>query len=306
MPERPFLARLAIARRYARSAVRERRRELFTSVPPAPHRPEPSAWADDRLTAAWLGHATVLLHFFGTRILTDPALEARVGIGRGLAKLGPRRLVAPALRPHELPPLDLVLLSHAHMDHTDLGTLRSLRRDVPMLVHRGNRDLVCRFRKVTELDWGESVEVAGMDVESIEVRHWGARMVTDSHRGYGGFLLRKAGRTIVFAGDTAYTDAFARLRSRGPIDLAILPIGAYDPWIYNHASPEQAWEMFRALGARYLLPIHHSTFRLSREPLDEPVRRLLAAAGDERWRVALTEVGQTWSLPDLSGGFLSP
>jgi L-ascorbate metabolism protein UlaG (beta-lactamase superfamily) len=159
---------------------------------------------------------------------------------------------------------------------------------------------------VTELDWGESVEVAGMDVESIEVRHWGARMVTDSHRGYGGFLLRKAGRTIVFAGDTAYTDAFARLRSRGPIDLAILPIGAYDPWIYNHASPEQAWEMFRALGARYLLPIHHSTFRLSREPLDEPVRRLLAAAGDERWRVALTEVGQTWSLPDLSGGFLSP
>ncbi|MBA3260720.1 MAG: MBL fold metallo-hydrolase [Gemmatimonadales bacterium] len=297
MPERPFLARLAFARRYARSAVGQRQRELFTSIPPAPHRPDPARWPDDRLTAAWLGHATVLLNLFGSRILFDPALERRVGIGRGLAKLGPRRLIAPALRPRELPPLDLLLLSHAHMDHTDLGTLRSLPRDLPVLVQRGNRDLVRRFRNVTELEWGESAEVAGIHVESIEVRHWGARLVTDSHRGYGGFLLSKAGRTVVFAGDTAYTDAFARLRSRGPIDLAILPIGAYDPWIYNHASPEQAWQMFQALGAEYLLPIHHSTFRLSREPVDEPIRRLLAAAGSERWRVALTEVGETWSLP---------
>ncbi len=297
MPERPFLARLAFARRYARSAVGQRQRELFTSIPPAPHRPDPARWPDDRLTAAWLGHATVLLNLFGSRILFDPALERRVGIGRGLAKLGPRRLIAPALRPRELPPLDLLLLSHAHMDHTDLGTLRSLPRDLPVLVQRGNRDLVRRFRNVTELEWGESAEVAGIHVESIEVRHWGARLVTDSHRGYGGFLLSKAGRTVVFAGDTAYTDAFARLRSRGPIDLAILPIGAYDPWIYNHASPEQAWQMFQSLGGEYLLPIHHSTFRLSREPVDEPIRRLLAAAGQERWRVALTEVGQTWSLP---------
>jgi L-ascorbate metabolism protein UlaG (beta-lactamase superfamily) len=297
MPERPLLARLAFARRYARSAVRERRREMFTCIPPAPHRPDPASWPDDRLTAAWLGHATVLLNISGTRVLTDPALEPRVGIGRGLAKLGPRRLIAPALRPRELPPLDLLLLSHAHMDHTDLGTLRALPRDLPVVVQQGNRDLVRRFRNVTELAWGETAEVAGVRVEAIEVRHWGARMVTDRHRGYGGFLLRRSGRTVVFAGDTAYTDAFARLRSRGPMDLAILPIGAYDPWIYNHASPEQAWAMFQALGAEYLLPIHHSTFRLSREPLDEPIARLLAAAGDERWRVALTEVGQTWSAP---------
>ena len=86
------------------------------------------------------------------------------------------------------------------------------------------------------------------------MRHWGARMVTDSHRGYGGYLVRKSGRAVVFAGDTAYTDLFARFRERGPIDLAILPIGAYDPWIYNHASPEQAWEMFRDLGAEYSAP----------------------------------------------------
>ena len=269
----------------------------ISAIPAAPHRPEPLTWADDRLTAAWLGHATVLLNFYGVRILTDPVLESRVGIGRGLAKLGPRRLVRPALRARELPPLDLILLSHAHMDHTDLGTLRSLRRDVPVVVQRGNRDLVRRFRRVDELDWGGSVDVAGMRVESVEVRHWGARMVTDRHRGYGGYLLSRNGTTVLFAGDTAYTDALHRLGERVEVELAILPIGAYDPWIANHASPEQAWRMFRGLGARHLLPVHHSTFRLSRESIEEPLERLRAAAGGESWRIVAPEVGSTWRLP---------
>jgi L-ascorbate metabolism protein UlaG (beta-lactamase superfamily) len=269
-----------------------------TVITPAPHRPAPDDWGDDRLTVAWLGHATVLLNFYGTWILTDPALEPRVGIGRGAAKLGPRRLIQPALLPAELPGLDLIVLSHAHMDHTDRGTLRALPRETHLVVQPGNRDLVRRFRRVEELAWGERTTVAGVELESIEVRHWGARMITDRHRGYGGYVLRKSGRTVVFAGDTAYTDSLAKVRSRGPVNLAILPIGAYDPWIYNHASPEQAWEMFRQLDAEYLLPIHHSTFRLSREPTDEPVHRLLAAAGAERWRVVLTEVGATWSLPE--------
>lgn len=264
---------------------------------PEPKRPNPSAWPDDRLTVAWLGHATVLLNFHGRWVLTDPALEPRIGIGRGFAKLGPRRLIRPALRPSELPKPDLLLLSHAHMDHTDLGTLRSLPRDTYTIVQRDNRDLVRRFRHVEELDWGEHTEAGGVRVESLEVRHWGARMVTDRHRGYGGYLLQRAGRTILFAGDTAYTDKLSHLKDRGPVDLAILPIGAYDPWIANHASPEEAWEMFRSTGAEYVLPIHHSTFRLSREPLDEPLRRFLAAAGSEHWRVVGSGMGETWSLP---------
>jgi L-ascorbate metabolism protein UlaG (beta-lactamase superfamily) len=270
----------------------------ISAIPAAPHRPEPRSWTDDGLTAAWLGHATALLNLYGTWIVTDPVLEARVGIGHGRAKLGPRRLVKPALRARELPPLDLLLLSHAHMDHTDLGTLRSLPRDVPVVVQDGNRDLVRRFRRVEELGWGESTEVDGVTVESVEVRHWGARMVTDRHRGYGGYLLTKGDRTVLFAGDTAYTDAFDRLGERVKVDLAILPIGAYDPWIANHASPEQAWRMFKGLGAEYLLPVHHSTFRLSREPVEEPIQRLLAAAGAERWRVVASEVGASWTLPE--------
>ncbi len=265
--------------------------------PSIPQRPSPSDWPDDRLTVAWLGHATVLLNFHGTWMLTDPALEHRIGIGCGFAKLGPRRLVRPALRPNEIPRTDVLLLSHAHMDHTDLGTLRALSRDAHAIVQRGNRDLVRRFRRVDELGWGEHTEAAGVRVESFEVRHWGARMLTDRHRGYGGYLLERAGRTILFAGDTAYTEKLARFRDRGPLDLAILPIGAYDPWIANHASPEEAWRMFRSTGAEYVLPIHHSTFRLSREPVDEPLRRFVAAAGSERWRIVCGEVGATWWLP---------
>lgn len=297
MSAQVFQQRVAFARRALRTAVRRRRDAPCPPTLPAPYRPDPAAWPSDRLTAAWLGHASVLLDLLGSRVLTDPALERRVGIGRGLAKVGPRRLIEPALRARQLGRLDLLLLSHAHMDHTDLGTLAALPRDLPVVVHRGNRDLVRRFRRVHEVEWGEAVEVDGVRVESVEVRHWGARMVTDRHRGYGGFLLRKAGRTVVFAGDTAYTDSFARLADRGPVDLAILPIGAYDPWIANHASPEQAWRMFQDLGAEYLLPIHHSTFRLSREPAGEPVARLLAAAGTDGPRVVLTEVGATWSHP---------
>jgi L-ascorbate metabolism protein UlaG (beta-lactamase superfamily) len=268
-----------------------------TEIVPAPQRPEPSSWPDDRLTVAWLGHATVLFNFHGRWVLTDPALERRIGIGRGTAKLGPRRLVQPALKARDLPDLDLLLLSHAHMDHTDLGTLRLLPAEVPVVVQPGNQDLVRRFNLVHELAWGERIELGGIEIESTEVRHWGARMVTDHHRGYGGFLLQRAGRTVLFAGDTAYTDALTKLGRRGPIDLAILPIGAYDPWINNHASPEQAWAMFQRLGAEYVLPVHHSTFRLSREPVDEPIRRFLDAAGKERWRVVGTEIGTTWSIP---------
>jgi L-ascorbate metabolism protein UlaG (beta-lactamase superfamily) len=267
-----------------------------TQTAPAPQRPDPRSWPDTQLTVAWLGHATVLLNFHGSWLLTDPALERRIGLGRGLAKLGPRRLVEPALGPAELPPLDLVLLSHAHMDHTDLGTLRRLPAHTPIVVQAGNGDLVRRFRRVTELAWGQEAEINGLRIESTQSRHWGARMITDTQRGYGGYLIQKAGRTVLFAGDTAYTDALTPLGRRGHIDLAILPIGAYDPWIANHASPEQAWAMFKALGAEYVFPVHHSTFRLSREPVDEPIGRFLAAAGSERWRVVGSEIGATATI----------
>jgi L-ascorbate metabolism protein UlaG (beta-lactamase superfamily) len=151
---------------------------------------------------------------------------------------------------------------------------------------------------VHELAWGNTVEVGGARVESTPARHWGARMIADKHRGYGGYVIQKPGLTVLFAGDTAYTDVLTPLGQRMAIDLAVLPIGAYNPWINNHASPEQAWTMFRRLQAKYVLPVHHSTFRLSQEPLTEPVERFLTAAGPESWRVVGTQVGGTWTMPD--------
>ncbi len=288
------------ARRFGRRFLEDRLAERRVPVAPAPHKPDPSKWPDDRLTVAWLGHATVLVNFYGTWLLTDPALGRRVGvrIARGLT-LGPRRMVEPALTVRELPRLDAVLVSHAHMDHCDIGTLRRLPRATRAVVQRGNLDLVRRFRRADALAWGQATEVAGARVESIEVNHWGARKLTDRERGYGGFLIEKRGRAVVFGGDTAYTRAFGRLRDRdAEIVLAVLPIGAYDPYVYAHANPEQAWAMSREMGARYVLPMHHSTFRLSREPVGEPIKRMIAASGRERWRVALTEIGETWTLPE--------
>ncbi|HYP52450.1 MAG TPA: MBL fold metallo-hydrolase [Pyrinomonadaceae bacterium] len=286
------------ARRFARRFVAERVAESRVPVRSAPHRPAPETWSDERVTVAWLGHSTVLINFYGTWLLTDPVLRQRVGLYFAGLTVGLRRLVRPALTVRELPALDAVLLSHAHMDHHDTGTLRRLPRRTRAVVQRGNRDLVRRFARSDELSWGESVEVGGARVEAIEVNHWGARRLTDRHRGYGGFLVQKRGRALVFGGDTAYTRAFSSLRQRTRVDLAILPIGAYDPYIHAHANPEQSWAMARDMGARYILPIHHSTFRLSREPVGEPVARLLAAAGPERSRVALTEIGETWTMPE--------
>lgn len=287
------------ARQHGRRFIKQRREERRTPIPTTPFRPDPSSWSDDELTLAWLGHATVLINFYGTWLLTDPALRPHVGVNILGMTIGPRRIVKPALAIRELPPLDAVLISHSHMDHCDLGTLKRLPRQTAAVVQRDNGDLVRRFRRVSELDWNESVEINGARIEAIEVNHWGARRLTDKHRGYGGFLITKHDRALVFGGDTAYTRAFGRLRERLPqIDVAMLPIGAYDPWIYAHANPEQAWAMRREMNATYILPMHHSTFRLSREPVTEPITRLFNAAGTERWRICLEQPGQEWRFPE--------
>lgn len=276
----------------------ERREERDRPISLAPHRPQPETWRDDRLTIAWLGHATVLINFYGTRILTDPALMSRVGVRvPGITTLGPRRLVQPALQVNEIPSVDLILLSHAHMDHTDLPTLRRLDAQTPIVVQRRNSDLVTRFSHVTELDWGQSSQIGDVRIEAIKTKHWGARTLNDVWRGYGGYIIEKNNRVIVFGGDTADTRLFANLPTRLPVKLAIMPIGAYDPYIAVHASPEQAWRMAGEMNAEYMLPVHHATFKLSREPVGEPLARLLRAAGNEKWRIAASEIGATWTLP---------
>ena len=143
-----------------------------------------------------------------------------------------------------------------------------------------------------------------LQVEAFEVRHWGARLRTDDHRGYNGYVLRRGGRAILVGGDTSFTPKFRRLRGRGgtntdgAFDLALMPIGAYDPWINSHCTPEQAIEMADMAGANYVLPMHHQTFKLSAEPFGDPIRRFEAALARQPERVALRAAGETFVLPE--------
>ncbi len=273
--------------------------------PPAPAaRPEPASWADDAITGSCLGHATVLMNFLGVRVLTDPVFSTRVGPGFAPLVLGPKRYLQPALRPRDFAAPDAILLSHAHFDHFDIESLRKFPRDTPVVTARATGDLLrCwRFRNVHELDWGQSVTLATrggeLRVTALEVAHWGARMMRDDHRGYNGYLLERKGAAVCFAGDTAYTKAFAKLKRPGrSIDLMLMPIGAYDPWIRAHCSPEQAVAMANDAGARYIVPIHHETFKLSAEPMEEPAARLRAALAGEPGRLLAVSVGETFRVP---------
>ena len=254
---------------------------------------------------AWLGHATVLINFYGVWILTDPALSKHVGISVGLGTLGPKRFVAPALSAAQLPPIDILLLSHAHMDHMDLPTLRRFRPGIRAVTARSTSDLLvgAGLREITEVGWRESTKCSTPDgeleIEAFEVKHWGERWPSERPRGYNGYILRREGKAVLFGGDTALTPAFGELKSRGPFEVALMPIGAYRPWIWNHCTPEQALQMADAAGAKHVLPIHHQTFRLSDEPLTEPIERLKAALGSEPQRLALERIGETFQCPEV-------
>jgi L-ascorbate metabolism protein UlaG (beta-lactamase superfamily) len=272
---------------------------LAASTIPAPrHRPDPRQWPDRGLFAAWLGHSTVLLKIDGYTVLTDPVLGPRCGVDLKFTQVGFKRLVAPALAVDELPWVDVVLSSHAHFDHLDtytMGRLESKNREVVMA--RRTADIIDanEFRRVTELGWGESLEVGPLRIQAIEVRHWGARLRTDSYRGYNGYVIESDRFRVLFAGDTANTDLFRRLRSSRRFDLALMPIGAYNPWVQAHCNPEEALRMGLEAGAEAFLPIHHQTFRLGRERLLEPIERFQDAAEREKAHVVLAEIGESAS-----------
>lgn len=288
-------ATLRLADRLGRGRGRLRVLDRLHPAPPSLLKPDLTDWETQSLATAWLGHATVLLRLGGLTILTDPVFSNRVGIGLGVCTAGPRRLTAPALALSELPPIDLILISHAHFDHLDRPTLAKLPKQTPIITAHATRDLIedLGFKHVTELRWGESTSLGDLKVTAQEVNHWGARTFYDTHRGFNAYLLESRGYRVLYGGDTAYHEGF---KSIGPVDLAIVGIGAYDPYIRAHANPEQAWDMANHVRADHVLPMHHSTFRLSYEPTAEPIERLLTAAGPNADRVITRHIGQTWRL----------
>jgi L-ascorbate metabolism protein UlaG (beta-lactamase superfamily) len=262
--------------------------------------PSPKSWDPNQITAAWLGHSTVLLNFYGVTILTDPLLGKRAGADTLMGTVGVKRLVAPALKPRQLPGIDVVLLSHAHMDHLNPATIRAVPGDPAAVTAHATDDLLadCGLRSVDSLRWGESVRVStergDVQVEAFQVRHWGARWKVDKFRGYNGYIIEREGKKVIFGGDTAWTSTFRPLRSRGPFEMALMPIGAYNPWLSSHCTPEQAVQMANDAGAKHFLPIHFKTFPFGREGVLEPMERLEKALEPERigWR----DVGQTFSV----------
>ncbi len=282
--------------RTARGLIAQTRRKILKPK----FKPTPELWNPNGITAAWLGHSTVLINFYGVNIITDPLLVDHAGADVRIGTIGPKRLVGPALKPKQLPKVDLVLLSHAHMDHLNSATLRSFSDATRAVTAHATADLLCdtKLKSPAELAWGDKIKIntshGEVEVEAFEVKHWGARWRHDSYRGYNGYIVSREGKKIIFGGDTAWSDSFRSLRSKGPFELAIMPIGAYEPWIQSHCTPEQAVQMANDAGANHFLPIHFKTFSFGREGAGEPMERLQAAIEAER--IGWHEIGQTFSL----------
>ncbi|WP_221032219.1 MBL fold metallo-hydrolase [Actomonas aquatica] len=254
----------------------------------APPQQPPPAPTDGTLTATWINHATVLLQTRHGNILTDPVYSERCS---PVSFAGPKRVHPPGVKWEDLPPIDLILLSHDHYDHCDAATLaRFAAQPKPPLVITplGNgallRDFGFAADRIVELDWWEAHEIShGFHVRATPARHWSNRVTGGrNHRLWSGFFIQAGGRTVYYTGDTAWDEhMFGDVRERcGPPDLALIPIGAYEPrWFMaaQHCNPEEALRIHRTVGAGKSLGVHWGTFQLTDEGIDAPVKALAAA-----------------------------
>ncbi|MEU9240939.1 MBL fold metallo-hydrolase [Streptomyces sp. NPDC048385] len=280
--------------RFARESSVRPGREGLADVPRLPYEPGPlPRVAADTVSVTWAGHASWIVRIGGLTVLTDPVWSRRI--------LGTPARVTPVGVPWEtLPRVDAVVVSHNHYDHLDAPTLRRLPRDTPVFVPAGLGRWFRRrrFTTVTELDWWEAAELSGVRFDFVPAHHWSKRTLIDTcHSLWGGWVLTAAdGGRVYFAGDTGYGDWFSLIGRRYPgIDLALMPIGAYDPrwWLSDvHLDPEEAVRATQDLGARRMAPMHWGTFILSAEPVLEPLTRVRAA-----WERAELAREDLWDLP---------
>lgn len=227
-----------------------------------------------RVRITWIGHASFFLQFAGHSVIVDP----------NWAKWhGPvKRQRQPGLRLHEVPVVDLVLVTHAHFDHLHKPSLRMLQAREGIVVPDGSGKLVKRlgFSAIHEMTVGDVLNFEQLEVTHTPSDHWGARFLHDTHRNYGGYIVRAAGKSVFHCGDSAYFDGFEKIGKTQQIDIALMPIGAYEAPSGRdvHMNPEEAVRAFADLGAKVLIPMHYGTFPLGNEPHHEPLERLLMEA----------------------------
>lgn len=218
-----------------------------------------------------INHATVLIELNGLRILTDPVYSCSVSYFLP-------RLKKPGIPFEELPPIDVVAVSHDHYDHLNLRTLRRISRhhNATIVLPRGLATYGRRtgFREIREIDWWETVEHRGLAITCVPAKHFSGRTPWNRHRSRpSGYVFQAGDSSVYFAGDTAYSEFFTELGQRFTLDIALLPIGAYKPhaWFKNiHLNPRGALQAFLDIKARFLIPIHWGTFKISDEPMREP------------------------------------
>lgn len=266
-------------RRKARQLVRVVRNSVFTRRTGRSHKPVLASGG--RLAVTFIGHSGFFIQMAGKNILVDPNFAGWLFVVK--------RLRRPGVRIKDLPPIDYVLITHAHFDHLHRPSLRAIARNtkqrsgkapIIMVPHQVS-DVVAGlgFREIVELKWWQSYQ-DGIAVTHVPARHWGARMLHDFHRGYGGYVIRAGEHSLYHAGDTAYFEGFHEIGQRLQPEIALLPIGAYHPPSFRnvHTSPEDAVQAFQDLGAELMVPMHYGSFRLGQEPMEEPLERLSAAA----------------------------
>lgn len=273
------------------------RHSAITPRSGATHKPE--LVSNGELGVTFIGHSSFFLQLGGENVVVDP------NFARWLFVL--KRLRRPGLRVRDLPPIDVVLVTHAHFDHLHRPSLRALvqhnlreRGKAPAIIIPTHvTDLVSDlgFSEIIELDWWKNSRHGGVTVTHVPSRHWGARILKDANRGYGGYVLRAGQHSVYHAGDTAYFSGFREIGRRLSPELALLPIGAYNPSTYRnvHTDPADATRAFLDLNARWMVPMHYGSFRLSHEPVDEPLQLLdkEARAAGIKDRVLVLEEGVT-------------
>lgn len=224
----------------------------------------------------WIGHASFLLQTPRHNILIDPNWANWLLVVRRLKHAG--------IEIHQLPNIDLVLITHAHFDHLNRKSLRTVAEQQTIVVPEGVGSLVHNlgFEKVHEMKWWDHWSHLGINLTFLPAAHWGARRVIDRHRGYGGFLIEYGGRSVYACGDTAWFDGFEEIGNRFAPEITLMPIGAYDnpSGRDHHITPEEAVRAFLLLKSELMIPMHYGTYRLSFEPMEEPPERLKKAAAD--------------------------